>query len=99
METSAAHERLAADGLIARVGATWRTTRRWQAAMMRAALRLQGADERGEDLRIPVALALLEIYGEVMDDEELCRLTVALLPIEQRELTPPRGSPPEAGTS
>lgn len=55
---------------------------------MRAALRLQHEGDRGDDLRVPIAVALCDLYNDALDDAEVCRLTVALLPIEQRELQP-----------
>ena len=93
METRAALERLAADELIRETEGRWRTTRRWQAAMMRAARRLSDEGDRGDDLRVAVAAALLELYGDALDDSEVSRLVVAILPIEQRELAPPAPLP------
>ncbi len=87
MDESAAHARLAVDGLIVEVAGHWRTTRRWQAAMMRAALWLQQHGDASEDLRVPVIIALTHLYGDLSDDE-LSRLVVAILPIEERELQP-----------
>jgi hypothetical protein len=77
------------DGLVARVGAELRTTKRWQAAMMRAAFRLLGSDDDGNDLRVPVASALVELYGDELSTDELARYVEAMLPIEERELHPP----------
>jgi hypothetical protein len=70
--------------LIARTGDSHRTTRRWQAAMSRAALRLAARDD--DDLRVPIALALLDFYGEAPDDV-LAALVDVLVPIEA--LAPP----------
>jgi hypothetical protein len=68
------------EGLVARDGATVRPTLRWRAAMARAARRLalEGAPW---DLRLPIAVALLELRRELSDDE-LARRIEALLPIE-----------------
>jgi hypothetical protein len=71
---------LEAEGLVARDGEGVRPTRRWQAAMARAARRL--ALERAPwDLRLPIAVALLELHHE-LSDEELARRVEALLPLE-----------------
>jgi hypothetical protein len=83
-------ERLERDGLLRREGASWRTTRRWQGAMARAALRLLGSGDDGRDLRVPVAAALVELY-EDEPDVEIVRLIEAITPIEARELQPNRG--------
>jgi hypothetical protein len=58
----------------------FRTTRHWQGAMGRAALRLVRENPRG-DLRLPMAMTLLELYGEV-DDDELIAMMEVLVPIE-----------------
>ena len=80
-------------GLLRPEGAGHRTTRRWQAAMSRAAFQLLGAgdDGSGGDLRAPIVLALLELEGE-LPDEDLVRLVRLLGPIEARELDPRRHS-------
>jgi hypothetical protein len=59
----------------------FKTTRRWQGAMARAALSLVHNPPRGDDLRIPMAMALLELYGEVADDE-LVAMMDAIVPLE-----------------
>jgi hypothetical protein len=77
------------DGLLRREGASLRTTRRWQAAMSRAAFRLLRAEsDDGADLRVPITVALLELYGDELTDRELARVVEAILPIEARELHP-----------
>ena len=73
-------------GLIERSAGTYRTTRKWQVAMARAALRLYEKGDQGEDLRIPIASALVEIFGEKVGDEELADLVLAMLPIEAASL-------------
>ena len=80
--------RFAADDLLRREGDTYRTTRRWQAAMARAAVRLyeQGGD--GSDLRVPIALALVDIYGADTPDDTLAGWVEAILPIETAEVMP-----------
>jgi hypothetical protein len=79
--------RLLDEGLLTRAGGEARTTRRWQAAMARAALRLQREGAPWQDLRLPIACALVELLGEC-SDEELVGCVELLLPIEQRELGP-----------
>lgn len=79
-------ERLEQDGLAVREGDDLRTTRKWQSAMARAALRLYEGGDPGEDLRVPIASALLEIYGARVEDEALAALVEAMLPIELRAL-------------
>lgn len=54
--------------------------------MSRAALRLATYDEGdGSDLRVPLALALLDFYAGASDDE-IVELVEALEPIEAAEL-------------
>ena len=76
--------RLEADGLLAREGdgEVLRTTRRWQGAMARAALRLYHAGDPGHDLRVPIAAVLVEIYQSQVPDEDLAAMVEAVLPIE-----------------
>ena len=53
--------------------------------MARAAFRLYRSDAPWQDLRLPIASALLETC-EGLTDDELAELVEAMLPIEQREL-------------
>ncbi|MDB4928617.1 MAG: hypothetical protein JWM10_1101 [Myxococcaceae bacterium] len=78
--------RLEADELLRRDGSGHRTTRRWQAAMARAAFRLMRAGAADDDLRLPVACAIVEFYQDLPNDE-LARLLEVLTPIEAAELT------------
>ncbi len=86
---------LLSDGLVERDGDRTRTTARWQAAMARAALRLQRAQAPWQDLRLPIAAALLERHPDATD-EELAALVEAMLPVEEAELAAAWGgaSPP-----
>jgi hypothetical protein len=79
--------RLIEDGLVRRDGDTVRTTRRWQGAMARAALRLLDRDGDAGDLRLPIASALVEIYGD-LDDDAIADAVRTMLPIELAELAP-----------
>ncbi len=82
-------------GVVGSDGTPLRTTRRFQAAMARAAADLVRANEERFDLRIPVAAALLELHssraeggqrGQELSDDELARLVELVLPIEAHEL-------------
>jgi hypothetical protein len=88
-----AEDVLRIDGLIHREGARDRTTARWQAAMARAALRLQRSGAPWQDLRIPIASALLERYPDATD-ADLAALVEAMLPVEEAELAASWGSAP-----
>jgi hypothetical protein len=73
--------RLETDGLITPIGDSHHTTKRWQGAMARAAARLYDVRDPGQDLRVPVAHAMLEIFPGA-PDEELAALIEAMLPVE-----------------
>jgi hypothetical protein len=87
-DSSAALARLEADGLIERRATRYRTTRRWQAAMARAAFALQQTGDDGSDLRVPIIHALIALYGQDYPDGELASFAEALLPVEHEELAP-----------
>ena len=78
--------RLTADGLIERDGGVLRTTRKWQGAMARAALHLYNTGDESDDLRVPIAYALLQLYGDSLSDEELVACVTGMLPIQARAL-------------
>ena len=78
--------RLEQDGLLERRGAELRTTRSWQSAMARAAMQLYDKGDPGEDLRVPIGVALFEKYGSSVSDDELADLIEAMLPIELTSL-------------
>ena len=84
-------QRLEADELLRWDGTCHRTTRRWQAAMARAALRLLREGAPDDDLRLPVACAIVEFYQDLPDDD-LARWVEVLTPIEAAELAPRRAS-------
>jgi hypothetical protein len=71
---------LEADGLVTRDGAGVRPTRRWRAAMARAARRL-ALEDAPWDPRLPIAVALVELRGD-LPDGEIARRVEALLPLE-----------------
>jgi hypothetical protein len=68
-----------------------RTTRRWHAAMSRAASRLHESGAPWMDLRLPVVAALAELVP--CDDETLVRYAAEMLSVEASELTQPRRGP------
>jgi hypothetical protein len=80
--------RLEADGVLRREGERYRTTRRFQAAMARAAFHLVRTTDEEGDLRFPIAHALVELYGAELSDSEMLQLIEQLLPIELAELDP-----------
>jgi hypothetical protein len=84
--TGPALARFEADGFILRDGQRWKTGRRWQQAMARAAMKLYHDGDPGDDLRVPIALAIVEIYSNTLDDETLAELVEAMLPIETGSL-------------
>lgn len=54
--------------------------------MARAALCLYAAGDQGDDLRVPIAYALVELYGVGTPTERLARMVELMLPIEGRSL-------------
>ncbi len=86
-------EVLQSDGLIRREGDRLRTTPRWQAAMARAALRLQRTRAPWTDLRLPIVAALLERYPDAPDDD-LAALVEVMTPVEEAELAAAWGGQP-----
>ncbi len=78
--------RLLRDGLLAAGPDRHRTTPKWQGAMARAALRLYEAQDPGTDLRVPIALALVQLYGPQTPEADLVELVEAILPFELRAL-------------
>jgi hypothetical protein len=87
-ETHEATARLERAGLLRREGEGYRTTARWQGAMARAAARLLAEGDEGKDLRVPVAHALVELFGADCPDDDLVRLVEVMTPIEAGELDP-----------
>lgn len=82
----AALARLEAGGLVCREEGRLRTTRRFHAAMARAALRLLEAQEAQHDLRLPVAHAVLELFGPDCPDAEVVLYVELLAELEARAL-------------
>lgn len=78
--------RLERDGYLERTSDGWHTTKRWQAAMSRAALDLYSAGETLTDLRVPIAAALVDCYSDA-PAEELADAVGLMLRIESAELS------------
>jgi len=91
---------LAKDKLLTVTGDGPRTTARWQAAVLRAISELMQysdtAREENQDLRIPFAKALHEIYAEQKSDAELTEMVLLMLEVETASLI---GKEPEAGAA
>jgi hypothetical protein len=86
-------DRLAAEDLIRFEGERTRTTKRWQAAMARAAFGLQRAGAPFKDLRLPVIAALVDRFPEATDDE-IADLAETMIAVEEQELAPLWGGLP-----
>jgi hypothetical protein len=82
-------DRLVRDGLLTRDERGLHLTRAWNSAMARAALRLYTQGDKQQDIRLPIALALVERYG-AEPDERLARYVRVLLPLERARLPSPR---------
>jgi hypothetical protein len=78
--------RLESEGLVERTEQIWKTGRRFQQAMARAAAKLYAAGDPGDDLRTPIALALIDLYGDALDEDALAAFIEAMLPIEATSL-------------
>lgn len=74
--------RLENRGLIERNGDELKTTPRWQSAMARSAIRLYRCGDALDDLRVPIALALVDVFGSALDGDLLADFVEAMLPIE-----------------
>lgn len=74
-----------------------RPTRRWRAAMARAALQLYAQGDPGHDLRVAIVTALVDVLGKAIPDDELVDLVETMLPLQARDLgVPMKGSPRKA---
>ncbi len=63
-----------------------RPTRRWQAAMARAALHLYAKGDPGEDLRVAIVTALVDVLGKSVPDDELVDMVETMLPLQAQDL-------------
>lgn len=80
-------QRLAADGFAEASSGGVRLTRRWHAALARAAFRGLAEGSDLVDIRAPIAAALIEAYGD--QDETVLAVGVgAILPLVMAEMFP-----------
>jgi hypothetical protein len=84
MPEEAAVRRLVEEGFLDLGEAGLSTTRRWQAALARAALTLQRAGAPW-DLRLPIAMALAD-QDPALTDREVAELVEAMVPVQAAEL-------------
>lgn len=82
MNAEQALQRLAHAGLVARERDGWRTTAKWQRALMKTVIEYR---EAADDLRLPVTYALVEVLGPKVPEDELKALVEAILPLEMQE--------------
>ncbi|MDU9390259.1 hypothetical protein [Pseudomonas sp. zfem002] len=91
---------LTQDKLIAITSGGPRTTARWQAAVLRAISELMRysdtAREEDQDLRIPFAKALNDLYAGQKSDAELTQMVLLMLEVET---APFLGKGPQAGAA
>jgi hypothetical protein len=96
MERAAAERALLDHGVLRREpSGALRTTPRWQAAVMRAAARLMASGDQGEDVRLPILGALVELVPEA-SDAEVAAMAAVVLPVEAVEAG--AGMPRAAGS-
>lgn len=87
MPERAVLQALVAEGVLRDGGERLQPTRRWQAALARAALRLLAQGAPDGDLRLPIAAALAELLPSCTDAELADRLE-AILPFVVNEVDP-----------
>lgn len=91
-------DRLLDEGLLRRDDAGLHTTRRWQAAVMRAVRNLVDEGHDDGDIRVPMVRALLERFPDATD-ADVARMLAVVLPVERDEAgwdavpTAPSGGP------
>lgn len=78
---SEALRRLIADGYVRRISNRCLPADRWHAAVARAATELMLRGEELEDLRVPVAWALTESYGESTSEDALVEMVALMVPL------------------
>ena len=74
-------ERLIADGFVRPFKDHFVPTPRWHAAVARAAVALMLQGEELDDLRVPVAWALSEVYGTSSSDDEVVEMVAVMTPL------------------
>ena len=85
-------ERLTADGFVRQSADHLAPTPRWHAAVARAAVALMLQGEELQDIRVPVAWALAQVYASSTTDEELVEMVAVMTPLTGVSSSPP---PPE----
>ncbi len=70
------------------------TTARFQGAMVRAAQTLYELGDESGDLSVPIALALLDLGGAQLSEQQVAEMVNVLMPIEVSELSPKPGRHP-----
>lgn len=98
MSTGSVADRIVAqleeDGVVCRDGLTHRLTRRWRVQLARAAFQLRRAvGGAAYDPRVPIALALLDLYGEHLADELLGSFVELLLRLDVGDRERPESQP------
>lgn len=78
-------QRLAHAGIVERTGSEWRTTEKWDRALMKAETRLVEYAEAVEDPRLPISYALVDLLGPDVPESQLESMVDAMLPLEMRE--------------
>lgn len=85
-ELHSALAELERDGLLVRDGARYRTSRRWQEAMSKAARER----DHDDDLHAPIKRALAALYGDRADEHAFARYVSVLTAIETSNAPPPK---------
>ncbi len=82
---------LEGDGLVQLGPSGASTSPRFRSAMARAALRLFQAGDASDDLRVPIAMALLDVCDGGLSDDDLAGRVEVMLALEVAELGPTLG--------
>lgn len=85
MDPEQALQRLAHAGIVERHGKAWRTTPKWERALMRAETRVVEYAEAADDARLPIGYALVDLLGANVPEQDLHAMVEAILPLELRE--------------
>ncbi len=85
-EIEAALEILSQASLVRKTGSRYISTRRWHGAMARASLQLISRQEKQNDLRLPITLALTEIFKDTVTTKDLVTYVAAMLYVESQSL-------------
>lgn len=80
------HALLVNDGLLCRKEGELHITRRWELAMIRAAGLLILGGQDGHDLRVHVAMAIIDRYSQTLREADLARIVSVMLAVEVKAL-------------